>query len=154
MMNWLTQKVKFFLALFKHISRSKLGNRCFQKHTEAETNGCHFPDDISKCICLNENVSTPIKISLKFVSNSTINNISALVQIMACCLPGDKPLSEPMMVSLLTHICFTQPQWDNGLLLIWCQAIISTHANVSSGCYTNKTSLSQLSTGSNQPSMS
>ena len=24
---------------------------------------------------------------------------------------GDKPLSEPVMVSLLTHICITQPQW-------------------------------------------
>ena len=25
--------------------------------------------------------------------------------------PGDKPLSEPMMVSLTTHICVTRPQW-------------------------------------------
>ena len=25
--------------------------------------------------------------------------------------PGDRPLSEPMMVSLLTHICVTRPQW-------------------------------------------
>ena len=25
--------------------------------------------------------------------------------------PGDKPLSEPMMVSLLMHICVTRPQW-------------------------------------------
>ena len=24
---------------------------------------------------------------------------------------GDKPLSEPMMVKLLTHICVTRPQW-------------------------------------------
>ena len=39
-----------------------------------------------------------------------INNISALVQIMACRQPGDKPLSQPMMVKLLTHICVTQPQ--------------------------------------------
>ena len=30
---------------------------------------------------------------------------------MACRRPGDKPLSEPMMVSLLTHICVTRPQW-------------------------------------------
>ena len=26
---------------------------------------------------------------------------------------GDKPLSEPMMVSSLTHICVTRPQWVN-----------------------------------------
>ena len=38
---------------------------------------------------------------------------SAMVQIMAWCRPGDKPLSEPMMVSLLTHICVTRPQWVN-----------------------------------------
>ena len=30
---------------------------------------------------------------------------------MAWCRSGDKPLSEPMMVSLLTHICVTRPQW-------------------------------------------
>ena len=40
-----------------------------------------------------------------------INNIPALVQIMAWRRPDDKPLSEPMMVSLLTHICVTRPQW-------------------------------------------
>ena len=73
--------------------------------------GRHFPDDIFKCIFLNENVWISIKISLKFVSKGSINNIAALVQIMAWRRPGDKPLSEPMMVSLLTHICVTRPQW-------------------------------------------
>ena len=42
-----------------------------------------------------------------------INNIPALVQIMAWCRPGDKPLPKPMMVSLLTLICVTRPQWVN-----------------------------------------
>ena len=40
-------------------------------------------------------------------------NIPALVQIMAWRWPGDKPLSEPMMVWLPMHICVTQPQWVN-----------------------------------------
>ena len=40
-----------------------------------------------------------------------INNIPALVQIMAWRRRGNKPLSEPVMVSLLTHICVTRPQW-------------------------------------------
>ena len=40
-----------------------------------------------------------------------INNIPALVQIMAWCRPGDKPLSEPMVVSLLMHKCATRLQW-------------------------------------------
>ena len=73
--------------------------------------GHHFPDDILKWIFLNENVWISIEISLKFVPKGQINNIPGLVQIMAWCVPGDKPLSEPMMVSLLTHICVTRPQW-------------------------------------------
>ena len=52
-----------------------------------------------------------ISFSLKFVPKGPISNVPALVQIMAWHLPGDKPLSEPMMVSLLTHICVTRPQW-------------------------------------------
>ena len=40
-----------------------------------------------------------------------------LVQIMAWRRPGDKPLSEPMMFNLLTHICVTRPQWVNILRL-------------------------------------
>ena len=49
------------------------------KHIDAETNGRHFPDDIFKCIFVNENVLISIKISLKFVPNGQINNIPALV---------------------------------------------------------------------------
>ena len=76
-------------------------------------NGRHFADDIFKLIFVNENIWIPIKISLKFVPKGSINNIPALVQIMAWRRPGDKPLSEPMMVSLTTHICVTRPQWVN-----------------------------------------
>ena len=76
-------------------------------------NGCHFADDIFKCIFLNENVSIVIKISLKFISKGPINNIPSLVQIMAWHRPGDKPLSEPMMLISSTHKCVTQPQWVN-----------------------------------------
>ena len=74
-------------------------------------NGRHFPNDTFKRIFLNENARISIKISLRFVPKSPINNIPALVQIMAWRRPGIKPLSEPMMVRLLTHICVTWPQW-------------------------------------------
>ena len=63
-------------------------------------NGRHFADDIFKCIFLNENVWIPIKISLKFVPKGPINDIPALVQIIAWRRLGDKPLSEPRLVSL------------------------------------------------------
>ena len=76
-------------------------------------NDRHFPDDTFRRIFLNENLWTLLKISLKIFPKVRINNIPALVQIMAWRRPGDKPLSEPMMVSLPTHICVTRPQWVN-----------------------------------------
>ena len=56
-----------------------------------------FQTNIFTCIFLNENEWISIKISLKFVPKVRINNIPALVQIIACRQPGDKPLPEPMM---------------------------------------------------------
>ena len=61
-------------------------------------NGRHFADGISKRTFLNENVRISIKISLKFIPKSPINNIPELVQIMAWCWPGDKTLSVLMMI--------------------------------------------------------
>ena len=89
-------------------------------------NGRNFADDIFKCIFLNENIWIPIKISLKFVPKSSINNIPALIQIMAWRRPGDKPLSEPLMVNLPTHICVTRPQWVNSSPLDKMTAISQT----------------------------
>ena len=74
-------------------------------------NGRRFADDTFKRIFLNENVIISTKISLKFVPKGPINNNTALVQIMAWHRSDDKPLSEPMMVSLLSQICITRPQW-------------------------------------------
>ena len=73
----------------------------------------HFADDTFKHIVLNENVRISLKISLKFVPKVRINNIPALVPIMAWRRPGDKSLSEAVMDCLLTHICVTRPQWVN-----------------------------------------
>ena len=89
---------------------------CHVNTLRPRQNGHHFTDDSNKCIFVNENVKTLIKISLRFVPKVTTNNIAILVQIMAWRRPGDKPLSEPMMVNLLTHIWVTRPQWVNLVL--------------------------------------
>ena len=100
-----------YLRLWAVITHSCTNfNGCLINTLRLRQNGCHFPDDIFKCIFLNENTSISINISLKFVPEDRINNIPALVQIMAWRRLGDKPLSEPMMVSLLMHICITRPQ--------------------------------------------
>ena len=92
---------------------AKPGNyiTCALNTLRPRQNGRRFPDDIFKYIFLNENVWILLKISLKFIHKFRINNIPALVQIMAWRRPGDKPLSEPMMGNSLTHICVTRPQW-------------------------------------------
>ena len=43
-----------------------------------------------------------LRFQLKHSSTGLVNGLRCL---------GDKRLSEPMMVSLLTHICVTRPQW-------------------------------------------
>ena len=78
-------------------------------------NGCHFAEDSFKCIFLNENFRISNKFSLNFVPKGPNNNKLALVQIMAWCRPGNKPLSEPMMVRSVTHICVVRIQWVKGI---------------------------------------
>ena len=48
---------------------------------------------------------------LRYYMFYRVFRFSCLVPIMAWRRPGDKPLSEPMMVSSPTHICVTRPQW-------------------------------------------
>ena len=86
-------------------------------------NGRHFPYDIFKCILLNENMWIFFKILLNFVHKGPINNTPALSQIMAWRQPGDKALSDPLKVSLLTHIRVTWPRWVNRVFG-WHQHII------------------------------
>ena len=93
--------------------------RWFFNTLRPRRNGRHFPDGTFKHIFLIENVRISSKISLKFVPRGPISNIPALVQIMAWRRPGDKPLSEPMTVSLLTHICVIRPQWVNSCKKSW-----------------------------------
>ena len=100
-------------------------------------NGRLFADDTFKRIFLNENIRISIKNSLKFVPKGLINNIPALVLIMAWRRPGYKPLSEPMLVRSLMHICVTRPQWVNsegsgvvwvtGLFSLWNKNVHSRH---------------------------
>ena len=73
-------------------------------------------------ILLNKNICILIKISLNFVPKGPINNIPALVQIIAWRRPGVKPLSEPMKVKLPMQICITRPQLvhSNSVEITFC----------------------------------
>ena len=57
------------------------------------------------------------KISVKIVPKGPVNNIPALAKIMAWRRPSDKSLSEPIMVSFLTHICTPHHKWVEWYLI-------------------------------------
>ena len=50
---------------------------------QTRQHGCHFTDDIFKCIYLNENIWFSIVTILKVVPKGPINNIPVLIEIMA-----------------------------------------------------------------------
>ena len=59
-------------------------------HLSLDKMAASLADDNFKCIFLYENDIIPIRISLKFVPRSPMDNMLALVQIMAWRRPGDK----------------------------------------------------------------
>ena len=69
-------------------------------------NGRHFADGTFKSIFVDTDVWIAIEISLKYVPWGRIDNIPALVQIVAWRRRGDKPLPEPMMVQFTdAYLC-------------------------------------------------
>ena len=129
--HWLSLSPLIDKAIYHNINQRKprsFFHTCVAINTvRPRPNRRHFADDIFKCIFENENEWISHRISLKFVPKVRINNIPALVQIMAWRRPGDKPLSKPMMLSLLTHICVTRPQWVKNLNLPNVKFVVNGH---------------------------
>ena len=63
-----------------------------------------FQTTLSNTISWNEDVKISANISLNFVRYSPVHYNLVFVQIMAWCLPGDKPLSAPMMVRCVLKV--------------------------------------------------
>ena len=99
------------LAMVELMAWHLTGTSLYLNSLRPRQKGRLFADDTFKRIFLNENIRIVTKNSLKFVLKGLINNIPTLVLIMAWRRPGDKPLSEPMLVRSLTHICVTRPPW-------------------------------------------
>ena len=74
--------------------------------------GRHFSNDIFKCIFFNEEYEFRLKC-----------HWNLFIGTMGRCRPGAKPLSEPFMVSLVTHICVTRPQWVKKRVSCICKSI-------------------------------
>ena len=83
-----------------------------------------------------ENDVIPLRISLKFVPRSPINNKPALVQVIAWHQTGDKPLPEPMLTQLtdaymqhwgeMSQSCFTA---------YWASVRFTTHCDRESSAF-------------------
>ena len=91
------QKVSILLLLFSLFTGSLASVAFVLTHLPLDKMAAILADDIFTRIFLNGNGRIPIKISLKFVPKSPIDNKPALVQVMAWCRSGDKPLPEPMI---------------------------------------------------------
>ena len=75
---------KYFEDVFTRIMTTLSNAEAHSVNTlRPRQDGRLFPDEIFKSIFFNENVQISIKISLTFVPKGPINNIPALVQIMA-----------------------------------------------------------------------
>ena len=61
-----------------------------------------------------KNFVISIQIPLKFVPKDPIDNKSALVQIMAWCRPGNKPLPEPMLTQFADNYMWHWRRWVKG----------------------------------------
>ena len=67
------------LASSKDLDPMNTGDNMSSKASLPGQNGRHFPDDIFKCIFLNEKFFVSIQISLKFVPKGPIDNKSVFV---------------------------------------------------------------------------
>ena len=117
-LSWLLSRIRHAtlsaIARFSQLAHYKFGIlkiRTRFNTLRTRQNGWTFADDFFECIYWIKKMWISISISLKCVPRGPINNILALVQIIAWHRPGDKPLYETMMASLLTHNCVTRPQW-------------------------------------------
>ena len=72
-------------------------------------------DNKFKCIFLNENDRILIRISLKCVPMSPIDNKPVLVQVMAWRQKGDKPLPELMLIKFTDAYMQYWGRWVNSL---------------------------------------
>ena len=79
-----------------------LCDTCLRIFWEAITKWIPFCVGHFKSISFNENWCISITISLKFVPKSHIHNKMVLVQILASWLSGDRPLSEPLVIHMMT----------------------------------------------------
>ena len=75
-------------------------------------NGCHFGRRHFQIHFFIDKLWILIEILQKFVPKCPFDNNTALVQIMAWCRIGDKPLSEPMLTRFTdAYKCGTRGKW-------------------------------------------
>ena len=97
---------------------ARIYSRHHVKSSPPAQNDSHFADDIYKYIFLNEKFYILIWISLKFIPKGPIDYMPPLVQVIAWCGTGDKPLPQCWPMSL-THKCGTRDRWVKETWLFW-----------------------------------
>ena len=87
-------------------------------------NGQHFADYVLKCIFLYENIRILMKILLKFILKSPLDNMSVLIQMMVWCWNNDGPVYRYKYVTWLWGIMILFPKIDSILSFIFIVCLI------------------------------
>ena len=98
---WHSPESIFIVSTQATILYNEFENYTFLTHLPLDKMAAILSDDIFICISVNENDRIPIKIPLKFVPMSPINNKLALAQVMAWHWTGDKPLLERILTQFI-----------------------------------------------------
>ena len=99
-----------FLVHFDGINLEMNATNCLT-HWGRDKMAATLADDIFSCNFVNENISISIKIWLKVIPKDPINNVPAVVQIMAWRLPATSHYLNQLWSTILTHTCDTR--WVN-----------------------------------------
>ena len=87
--------------------------RCI--HSETNKSGWYFTDSLLKMFFLSENCCILITISLQCVNRSPHDNRLTLIQVMAWCCTGTKPLPDPMLIQIIDTYMHHRLQYIKGV---------------------------------------
>ena len=97
-----------------HLTYGYLNVLCSRNAYSLKLTDAKQQNYVTRVPCFNENVWISIELLFKFDPEGSINNIPILGLIMAWRRPGDKLLSEPIIIMSYAL--------DNGLLANWLRA--------------------------------
>ena len=109
---WIPMQYKMFTSIGIPIIKMSWPSDRYQLHIHTLfklSDNIHVPYSIYNIL----QFMSPFSYAFSWIKKKNRLRFPALFQIIAWRQSGDKPLSESMVISLLTLICVTRPHWVN-----------------------------------------